>query len=303
MRRFIGLILILAVILQICAFATESDNARRYQQAKMLMEIGDYETAARLFEALGNYKDSVEMAARAHELAGGENVVHEQPTQTPYLLDSMLTPNPTREDSTPTLSENIVAVGDTLQFGSYEQDGNTRNGDEPIEWTVLAVKGKSALLLSKYGLDMKPFNTKRTSMTWAECSLRNWLNNDFMYAAFTNQEAEQIQVTDVIAEPNPYYPRVACGESTSDKVFLLSVNELERYLPYETQRFCLPTQYALDRGAHENSKTGRCRWWLRSPGEDSKHAANVFTSGEYWDDYFKVDSSGLTVRPAIWIRM
>lgn len=295
MRRFLGLMIVLAIVLQFCGFASESDDARRYQQAKMFMDIGDFAAAARLFESLGDYKDSAEMAEKAHQLNG-----HTSDVTTPQ---SAVTPYIPQYDPTPTPYVNTVSVGDTLRFGNYEQDGNTGNRDEPIEWTVLAVQGNSALLLSKYGLDMKPFNTKRTNMTWAECSLRKWLNDDFIYAAFNNQEAEKIQITEVIAEPNPYYPKVPYGESTRDKVFLLSVNELERYLPYEAQRFCLPTQYALDRGAHENSKTGRCRWWLRSPGEDSKHAANVFTSGEYWDDYFKVDSSGLTVRPAIWIML
>ena len=29
---------------------------------------------------------------------------------------------------------NDVYVGQTFYFGSYEQDGNLRNGDEPILW-------------------------------------------------------------------------------------------------------------------------------------------------------------------------
>ena len=32
-----------------------------------------------------------------------------------------------------------VRVGSTVIFGSYEQDNNTSNGAEPIEWLVMTV--------------------------------------------------------------------------------------------------------------------------------------------------------------------
>lgn len=310
MKRFMGILLFLVLITQMIAIADVSENARRYQQATELMEIGDYGTAAYIFDSLGDYRDSAWMADLARQKAGSsasieKNQLKPTPTSTPRPKPTPTpTPTPTPKPTpTSTPAKKSLRTGETVVLGRYEQDGNTRNGDEPIEWMVIAVEEDRALLLSVYGLDTKPYNTNRTNTTWAECSLRRWLNGDFLYAAFSEREADQIQSANVWAEPNPYYPRVPSGEDTFDKVFLLSVNELEAYLPYEKQRFCLPTRYALDRGAHENNKTGRCRWWLRSPGEDSKHAANVFTSGEYWDDYFKVDSSGLTVRPAIWISM
>ena len=45
------------------------------------------------------------------------------------------------------------SVGDTITFGTYEQDNNTSNGKEAIEWTVLDKNGMSVLLISKQALD------------------------------------------------------------------------------------------------------------------------------------------------------
>ena len=58
-----------------------------------------------------------------------------------------------------TRGDALLAVGSIITFGAYEQDNNTRNGKEPIEWQVLEIKGGRALLISKYGLDAKRYNT------------------------------------------------------------------------------------------------------------------------------------------------
>lgn len=75
-----------------------------------------------------------------------------------------------------------------MSFGKYEQDNNTSNGKEKIEWLVLEVKDGKALVISKYALDCKPYNTSSTNVTWETCSLRNWLNNDFINSAFSATE-------------------------------------------------------------------------------------------------------------------
>lgn len=36
-------------------------------------------------------------------------------------------------------------VGDIVKFGSYEQDNNTENGAEPIEWQVLEIRAELRL--------------------------------------------------------------------------------------------------------------------------------------------------------------
>ena len=97
-----------------------------------------------------------------------------------------------------------VAVGDICYFGAYEQDNDLTNGKEPIEWLVLDVQGDKALLLSKYGLDAKPYNTTYADVTWETCTLRKWLNDDFLKTAFSEDEQKAILTTEVDNSANDY---------------------------------------------------------------------------------------------------
>ena len=77
-----------------------------------------------------------------------------------------------------------------VKFGHYEQDGNKSNGAEEIEWLVLDNNGREATLISKYCLDTKQFNDEYIEVTWETCTLRTWLNNDFLENAFSTIEQE-----------------------------------------------------------------------------------------------------------------
>ena len=79
-----------------------------------------------------------------------------------------------------------ASENDVITFGSYELDGDTSNGAEPIEWEVLAEREDGAkLLVSKYLLTSMPYNEKLEDITWEECTLRSWLNEEFYEQAFT----------------------------------------------------------------------------------------------------------------------
>ena len=64
-----------------------------------------------------------------------------------------------------------VSVGSIIKFGFYEQDNNSSNGKEEIEWKVLAVDGNKALVISQYALDYQKYNSTYTPITWEECTL------------------------------------------------------------------------------------------------------------------------------------
>jgi len=51
-----------------------------------------------------------------------------------------------------------AVVGDYITFGAYEQDYNTSNGKEAIEWLVLEKKNNRLLVISRYALDCKRYN-------------------------------------------------------------------------------------------------------------------------------------------------
>ena len=132
--------------------------------------------------------------------------------------------------------------GDIIVFGSYEQDGNTANGKEPIEWEVLDTEGDRVFVVSKYILDLKLYDDGNSDAvehpgTWEASTLRKWLNHDFYEEAFTAPEQEQIIETLVINKDNPLRNEsnstIFTNEvDTYDKVFLLSTDEVYRYYEF-----------------------------------------------------------------------
>lgn len=197
-----------------------------------------------------------------------------------------------------------VFVGGTLVFGHYEQDNNTSNGKEPIEWKVLAEENGKVLLISRYGLDSLRYNNTNTVTTWSDCSLRNWLNGTFMTAAFNSSEMSKILKLTISADRNPDYATDA-GAPTEDRMFLLSINEANRYLAGSAYAICKPTAYAKQEGASDNN--GRTWYWLRTPGKTGNTAAYVYNDGSVYTTGVTVDGikhiSTLAVRPAFWMDM
>ena len=192
-------------------------------------------------------------------------------------------------------------TGDTFTFGLYEQDNNLDNGPEPIEWIVLTRNGDRILALSMKALYGRKFN-KNVNSTWENCSLRTWLNNDFLNDAFNPVELAMIPTVTVSAEKNPKQPQTPAGNATKDKVFLLSMNEGTKYLKGKSYLKCYPTKYAVANGCNKDDKTGECWWWFRTPGINTKRA--VFysvNSRKIYDRGYGVHQKGGAVRPAIWI--
>ena len=192
----------------------------------------------------------------------------------------------------------VIEVGDTYIFGTYEQDNDTSNGAEDIEWIVLDKDGDRVLLISKFILDCQPYNTDRTEVTWETCSLRGWLNGTFMDTAFSEDEVRQIVTSDVSAETHPEN-NTDPGNDTRDQVFLLSLAEAETYFGSSEERTCEPTEYAI--GKRVYTKDDHCDWWLRSPGYLRIRASYVNYDGSvnYIGNDVGYDRRG--VRPALWI--
>ena len=195
-----------------------------------------------------------------------------------------------------------IKVGDTIEFGKYEQDNNTRNGAEIIEWRVLAVEDGKALIISEYGLAAKPYNETYTSVTWETCTLRKWLNNDFYNSAFTTEEKSRIKSTTLVNKDNPDYGTDG-GNNTVDKVFLLSLEEAEKYFADDDARMMEGTAYAKANGLYPYSGNGSSWWWLRSPGSDQRDAAGVHRGGWLSGIGDHVNYPDCAVRPALWINL
>ena len=171
---------------------------------------------------------------------------------------------------------------------------------EPIEWIVLATEKNRSLILSRYVLDRKPYNSVNSDATWEASTLRTWLNEDFLNTAFSEEELKRIPTVTVSAEKNPKYS-ADTGNSTQDQVFLLSIQEVNKYSHLLLAvRQSQATVYAMSQGGSFSD----CRtwWWLRSPAS-TNYASYVRTDGyvSYYGTSVSVESVG--VRPAMWVSL
>ncbi|MBQ9396655.1 MAG: hypothetical protein IJU23_14215 [Proteobacteria bacterium] len=218
-------------------------------------------------------------------------------------------------------------IGDIITFGHYEQDNDTSNGKEPIEWRVLDLNNDGQfLIISDKVLDSKPYNTTYINITWEMSTIRSWLNgygssyntvgtsymsDNFIDTAFTDDEKAKIIASNVPAHTNPHYSSTPAGNETTDKIFLLSVVETENYFKTDEAREAYATLYAVSNNVFAKNSSKMCtvdnyvlnkcvaNYWLRSPGLYSFRTAIVDSIGDVSNNSVSIDSIG--IRPALWV--
>jgi hypothetical protein len=161
-------------------------------------------------------------------------------------------------------------------------------------WRVLDVRDGKALVISEDVLEYRAYHEYGGEITWAECSLRSYLNNEF-YNTLSADTQARIAETQVTNNDNPERGTPG-GANTTDKIFLLSIEEAKTYFSDDTARMA----YGLDgEGAW---------WWLRSPGGYSYCAAFVSFGTMYGDGVVNIGGDGVGndysgVRPALWLNL
>ena len=294
----------------------------RYQDIKDFCEdlYGGYEETS-----VPENKESEVESETSSEIKVTE-IAEQQKSQ--YILH-----NPKVEDDSSTESGKKV-TWNCLWFGSYPQsqitaedgeiytiltniDNWNKNGDviientkyhktekdyfkyEPIKWRVLQSENGEAFLLSDVILDKQAYNENDEYITWKESSLRAWLNDKFMNRAFSDEEKEKINITEVVNKDNPVFGTKG-GKNTSDKIFLLSLAEVSR--KKDGKKYGLLDD---EMKACENSDFSKkvSWWWLRSPGDDRYCAAVVNSDGWVYGDGSRVNGSDDGVRPALHLNL
>ena len=188
-------------------------------------------------------------------------------------------------------------IGGTVTFGSYWK----KDIKEPTVWTVLTREAENVLLISKDIITMKEYNEINTSVTWETCTLRKWLNGEFIQQAFNSAEQAKLQVTTVrTADVSVYddgWKSAKGGNDTKDRVFLLSGEEAARYFSSNDSRKSLLTPYAK---SHNSGSTNL--WWLRSPGSYQSYTKYIDSDGKPGDVGTSVNYI-YGVRPAMWVKV
>jgi len=214
-----------------------------------------------------------------------------------------LATNPPSED-TPV----SVSIGETIQFGGYS-------------WLVLEVQEGKALLITEEIIEANLYHLELTDVTWETCFLRSYLNGIFL-RKFSDEEQERILETCINNPGNLWYGTPG-GADTNDKVFLLSLEEVDRYFgdsgDYHNERrkrwrvngieenddgWAFSNTYDGEREA--TFGYGPSWWWLRSPGSVRPAAATVNAGGSVNVsgrdvDTIHPDMGG--VRPVLWLSL
>ena len=201
-----------------------------------------------------------------------------------------------------------VRIGDIIEFGDYN-------------WRVLEVIDGKVLLLSDQIIEPNIYHLELKDITWEKSFLRQSINSRIL-EEFTKEEQEQIIETKISNPDNLWYGTKG-GADTKDKLFLLSLAEVDRYfgdsgdyLNERRKKYTDGSYQENDAGsvfsnAYDSDRVailgyGDSWWWLRSPGAAGATAAVVNIGGEVNVrgrdvDNMHPDMGG--VRIALWLNM
>ncbi|MCC6805745.1 MAG: hypothetical protein IT319_22880 [Anaerolineae bacterium] len=206
--------------------------------------------------------------------------------------------------------------GDSVTFGSYPQTADGADST-PIQWRVLENTGSELFLLSEYILDCKRYHGEFVAVTWRDCDLREWLNDEFFSAAFDAGEQGLVRMTRCTDNGDD-------TPDTDDRVFLLSATEVQSltdklgkdFLRARGTEFAKVKKadgchlYVMDKNIpsdyiSEGGKKYGCSWWwlrnqgrLKDKGNDPSRAAFIGQRASI-RHYARVNQAGDGVRPAV----
>lgn len=201
--------------------------------------------------------------------------------------------------------KNNSYYGRIIRFGDYN-------------WRVLDVNNGQALLLCEKVIEEKSYHSSWSATTWAECELRGYLNSTF-YSSFGQDKSQIIEVRN--NNPNNLWFNTNGGNETIDRIFLLSLEEVDKYFgnsgDYTNNRrkkWNRDKYSSANNGNYisnnddplrivESSNRAWNGWWLRSPGFNNNRASFVHFDGAI--DVFGLDVhiEKANIRPAMWLKL
>lgn len=199
-----------------------------------------------------------------------------------------------------------IKIGSVLSFGDYN-------------WRVLDIQNNTALIITEEIIDQRPYHDAYKDITWADCTLRKYLNGEF-YEKFNADDKSRI-ITVINKNLDNQWYGTKGGEDTEDNIFLLSLEEVCKYFGDSTSKLNNPgknQRYWFQRKDENNSKRlaklhnkeWAWWWWLRSPGRVNVKVVYIFgTDGNIGIQGNNILKGNISdgkctggVRPALWIK-
>lgn len=198
-------------------------------------------------------------------------------------------------------------IGGIIQFGGYD-------------WRILDTKNNEALIITEHIIEQRPYHDAYKDITWADCSLRRYLNGEFYDRLRATDKSRIIPVLNKNLD-NQWYGTTG-GADTMDNIFLLSLEEVCKYFGDSLSKLHNPgknQRYWFERKDVNNSKRiARLLdkgwgwwWWLRSPGRVNVKAVYIFgTDGNIGIQGNNILKGNISdgkctggIRPALWLKV
>ena len=175
-------------------------------------------------------------------------------------------------------------VGDIIELG-------VSNGNH-IKWKVLDVKNQAAFLMCEDDLyNVSGVSIHISSGAWENWEVRKWLNYDFFDNAYSKLEKKLIIPWKLYNPPNAASIKkgiqtIPGGAPTTDKVFLLSPDEILHYFKSFERR-------------------ARKYYWSTVLRTSNGPSDSYLLCAEQWDNvlHMKRQSAGYGLLPAMWIKL
>ena len=200
-----------------------------------------------------------------------------------------------------------IKIGSTISFGDYG-------------WRVLDIQNNTALIITEYIIEQRSYHDAYKEITWADCTLRKYLNDEF-YDKFA--AADKSKIIPVLNKnlDNQWYGSKG-GADTQDNIFLLSIEEVVcKYFGDSSSKLYnrgKNQRYWFERKDENNSKRAarligkewRTWYWLRSPGRINIKAVYIHGSGDIGIQGNNILKGNISdgfcaggVRPALWLKL
>ena len=208
-------------------------------------------------------------------------------------------------------------IGSVISFGGFD-------------WRVIDVQDGRALIITKDAIEQRQYNEaideentgEGVDVTWETCTLRKYLNGEF-YSKLTKEEQEFIAETRIQNPDNVWYGTNG-GNDTTDNIFLLSLEEVDKYFgdsgdyrekrrknfewDYPVGKFVTADDGYYFSNTNDSDRIAKFSneyqwWWLRTPGIRGDCAANTGAEGFVYIHGDFVGERFLGVRPVLWLNL
>ena len=201
-----------------------------------------------------------------------------------------------------------MQLGNKISFGGYD-------------WRVLDIQNNTALIITECIIEQRAYHDAYQDITWADCSLRKYLNGEF-YGKFNATDKSRI-ISVLNKNPDNQWYGSKGGADTQDSVFLLSIEEVVcQYFgdsSSKLQNRGKNQRYWFERKDENNSKRiakleankgSIWWWWLRSPGRVNVKAVYIHGDGNIGIQGNNILKGNISdgkctggVRPALWLKL